>query len=64
MDEKAVPVVVTPEARARAIRSALLNGNVQVRMTAGQRRAVAAKRARDAAGGLVRRLGWTAVTSR
>jgi hypothetical protein len=44
MDEKPVPVVVTPEARAKAIRSALLNDKVQVKMTAGQRRAVEAAR--------------------
>lgn len=49
MDERSVPVAVTPEVRARAIRSALLNSRGQVTMTAGQRRAVDAKRARDAA---------------
>lgn len=44
MDQKTVPVVVTPEARARAIRSALLNDKVRVKMTGGQRRALEAAR--------------------
>ena len=44
MDQKVVPVVVTPEARAKAILSALRNDKVQVKMTGGQRRAVEAAR--------------------
>lgn len=40
MAEKIVQVKVTPEARAKVIRSALRNGKVRVKMTAGQRRAL------------------------
>ena len=40
MSEDIRTVKVTPEARARAIRSALSGRLVQAKMTAGQRRAV------------------------
>lgn len=40
MAEKIVRVNVTPEARAKVVRSALRNSKVRVKMTAGQRRAL------------------------
>lgn len=42
--QQAVSVKVTAQARSKAIRSALANPKVRVKMTAGQKRAVEASR--------------------
>lgn len=42
--QQAVPVKVTAQARSKAIRSAMANPKVRVKMTAGQKRAVEAAR--------------------
>lgn len=42
--QQAVPVKVTAQARSKALRSALTNPKSQVKITAGQKRAVAASR--------------------